>query len=207
MNDVALARPNNGSNRTKLCWRFARTISWVAHPLAFVSTSLAIVVLLKLANRVGLSILLALFVSVVLPTALLLFRGVRSGRWSDGDVSIRSERMHFYPGAIVFSAAGVAALLFLHAPDFMMRGALITLALLVLAALANFRTKLSLHALFAFYCALILLRVYWLAGVIGLLVALLVFWSRLYLRRHDLPEMLTGTLFGVSGGIVAAWWP
>jgi hypothetical protein len=39
-----------------------------------------------------------------------------------------------------------------------------------------------------------------------LALALLVFWSRLYLQRHDLPEMLTGTLLGVVGGIATAWW-
>src|ERR1019366_4993893 len=43
-------------------------------------------------------------------------------------------------------------------------------------------------------------------GVIALALALLVFWSRLYLQRHDVPEMLTGTLLGMAGGVVTAWW-
>jgi hypothetical protein len=166
--------------------RLARAISWVGHPLVFVTWSVGVVVALRLPNRVGVTVLLALILSVILPTAVLLFRGVRSGRWSDADVSVRTERNRFYPLAIPISALGVSMLWFLHAPAFMARGALVTLGLLVLAALANFRIKLSLHALFAF---------------------LLVFWSRLYLQRHDLPEMLTGTLLGIGGGVAAAWWP
>jgi hypothetical protein len=44
-------------------------------------------------------------------------------------------------------------------------------------------------------------------GTLALVCALLVFWSRLYLQRHDLLEMLAGALLGISGGIAAAWWP
>jgi len=77
----------------------------------------------------------------------------------------------------------------------------------VLAALANFWIKFSLHALFAFFCAVILFRVQPVFGAIALALALLVFWSRLYLQRHDLPEMLAGTLLGIGGGVAAAWWP
>jgi hypothetical protein len=188
-------------------WRIARAISWIGHPLVFVTLSLGVIVSLRLANRVGLSVLIALLVSVIVPTAFLLFRGVRSGRWSDADVSIRTERTHFYPRAIFLSLCGLAALWFLHAPGFVARGAFVTFALLVIAAVINQRMKLSLHAMFAFYCALILFAVDWSAGLVAGLLALLVFWSRLHLGRHDLPEMLVGTLLGLAGGIAAAWWP
>lgn len=186
--------------------RFARIISWIGHPLVFITASITIVVALQLANRTGLVVLATLLVSVILPTALLLFRGVRSGRWSDADVSVRTERTHFYPRAIAFSALAMAALWLMRAPDFILRGAIVTFVLLLLAAIANFRIKLSLHALFAFYCSVILFRMGTAIGIFALVFALLVFWSRLYLQRHDLPEMVTGALFGIVGGIAAAWW-
>jgi len=53
----------------------------------------------RLANRSGLAVLLVLFVLVILPTALPLFMGVRSGRWSHADISVRTERHRFYPVA------------------------------------------------------------------------------------------------------------
>jgi hypothetical protein len=207
MNEVGLVSPPDRSSPLNARARLARAVSWIGHPLVFVTLSVGIVIALRLPNRVGVTVLLALLLSVIFPTALLLFRGVRSGRWSDADVSVRKERNRFYPMAIPISALGVSILWFLRAPAFMARGAFVTLGLLVVAAIANFRIKLSLHALFAFYCVVILFRVQPAFGVIALALALLVFWSRLYLQRHDVPEMLTGTLLGMAGGVVTAWWP
>src|SRR4051794_27232146 len=130
--------------------RFARAISWIGHPLVFVSISLGIIVSMRLANRVGVSVLLALVLAVVLPTAIMLFCGVKSGRWSDADVSIRTERVRFYPPAILLSLGGIATLSVLHAPGFVLRGALVTLALLVVAAFLNRVIKVSLHGMFSF---------------------------------------------------------
>ena len=190
----------------KSATQFARAVSWMGHPLVFVTVSVGIVVVSRLTRRDALSILLVLFVSVILPMALLLFGGVRSGRWSDADVSARTERKRFYPAAIPLLGIGIVALWSLRASNFVLRGALVTFALFILAAIANFRIKLSLHALFAFYCSVILFRINPLFGGVACALAITLFWSRLYLQRHDLAEMLTGTLLGLGGGIVAAWW-
>jgi hypothetical protein len=187
--------------------KLARAISWIGHPLVFVIVAVGLIVSSALPNRAGLAVLLALFVSVILPTALLLIGGVRSGRWSDADVSVRSERTRFYPIAIPISASGVVAMWLVHAPGFILRGALATFALFVIAAVINLGNKLSLHALFAFYCTMILFRINALFGALAFIMAALVFWSRLHLRRHDLTEMLIGTTLGIVGGVFAAWWP
>jgi hypothetical protein len=184
---------------------FARWVSWIGHPLVFISLSVAIIIVLRVANRAGLTLWVTLFVTVILPMAFLLFWGARSGRWSDLDVSVRVERARFYPRAIPISAMAVIALWVLRAPAFALRGALVTLFLLVVAALVNFRIKLSLHALFAFYSAIILIMVNPVAGAIAFALAFLVFWSRLYLRRHDLLEMLVGTSLGLLGGLITTW--
>jgi len=94
----------------KSATQFARAVSWMGHPLVFVTVSVGIVVVSRLARRDALSILLVLFVSVILPMALLLFGGVRSGRWSDADVSERTERKRFYPVAIPLLGIGIVAL-------------------------------------------------------------------------------------------------
>ena len=186
---------------------FARAISWIGHPLIFIPISLVIVVSTRLPPRVGLPILGALFVCVIVPTAVLLFAGVRSGRWRDADVSVREERRRFYPWAIPFSAIGTLAIWLMRAPTFILRGAIVTLALFVLAAIINLRLKISLHILFAFYCAVVLLRLGAPFGVSACILAALVFWSRLFLGRHTLIEAITGGSLGVAGGIVTAWWP
>jgi hypothetical protein len=183
----------------------ARCVSWIGHPLVFISLSVTIIIILRLANRAGLALLLTLLVTLFLPMALLLFWGARTGRWSDADVSIRSERVRFYPRAIPISAMAVIALWLLGAPAMALRGALVTLFLLLVAALVNFRIKLSLHALFAFYSAIILFVIHPVVGAIAFALAFLVFWSRLYLERHDLLEMLVGASLGLLGGLVTAW--
>jgi len=90
----------DGQLRLKPSGRFARAISWIGHPLVFVTVSVGLVISARISNRTGFIILLTLFVSVILPTAILLFGGVRSGRWSDADVSVRAQRIRFYPIAI-----------------------------------------------------------------------------------------------------------
>ena len=184
---------------------FARWVSWIGHPLIFITLSVATIVILRAANRTGLAVFLTLVVTVILPMALLLFWGTWSGRWSDPDVSVRAERAQFYPRAIPISAAALIALWLLRAPAFALRGALVTLLLLAAAALINFRIKLSLHALFDFYSAVVLFVVNPVAGGVAFALAFLVFWSRLYLKRHDILEMVVGTSLGLIGGLVTAW--
>jgi membrane-associated phospholipid phosphatase len=185
---------------------FARLISWIGHPLVFVLVSVGIVVGTQLNLQAGLPILLALLLATVVPTGILLFAGVRTGRWSDSDVSIRKERQRFFPWAVPFSLAGVLAMWWIRAPGYIIRGGVVTLALFLISWVVNFSLKLSLHALFAFYCAVILFRISPACGAIALVLAVMVVWSRLYLRRHTPLELIAGILLGVIGGFVAGWW-
>lgn len=187
--------------------KVARAISWIGHPLVFVTISVAIVVITQLSSRVALPILATLLISVIVPTAILLVAGVRSGRWQDADVSVHEERKRFYPWAIAISTLGTLATWVIRAPSFILRGGLVTLALFVVAGAINYRLKISLHALFASYCTVILFRIGIGCGIIALLLAILVFWSRIFLGRHTLAEMVAGCGLGLSGGIIAAWWP
>jgi hypothetical protein len=196
---------SSGKTDLKRLLVLARWVSWIGHPLVFISLSIAVIIILRLANRAGLALLLTLLVTLILPMAVLLFWGARTGRWSDADVSIRAERVRFYPRAMPISAIAVIALWLLRAPAMALRGAAVTLFLLLVAALVNLRIKLSLHALFAFYSAIILFVVHPFAGSIAFVLAFLVFWSRLYLGRHDLLETLAGASLGLLGGLVTVW--
>ena len=184
----------------------ARLISWIGHPLVFVLASVAVVVGTQLGPRTGLPILLALLLSTLVPTAILLLSGVRSGRWSDADVSIRKERQRFFPWAVPFSVAGVIAMWWMRAPAYIIRGGLVTLGLFLVSWLVNFSLKLSLHALFAFYCAIILFRIGPIWGAVAFVLAILVAWSRLFLQRHTGIELIVGIALGLIGGLIVGWW-
>jgi membrane-associated phospholipid phosphatase len=184
---------------------FARFISWIGHPLAFVAASVAVVVGTQLGMHAGLPILLALLLSTLVPTAILLLSGLHSGRWSDADVSVRKERERFFPWAVPFSLAGVIVMYLIHAPAYIIRGGVVTFALFLASWIINSFLKLSLHALFGFYCAMILFRIGAGWGTIAFLLAILVAWSRLFLHRHTPGELITGIALGLIGGFVTGW--
>src|SRR6266852_2486252 len=139
--------------------RLAILVSWIGHPLVFVTISVGIVMTTQLASRAAIPLLAALFLSLIAPTGLLLFFGVRSGRWGDADVSVREERKRFYPIAIPLSALGTIVMWLANAPRYILRGGVVTLLLLISAAIINHWSKISLHTLFAIYCTVILFRV------------------------------------------------
>ena len=188
-----------------LARRIATIVSWVGHPLVFVTISVGIVLATQLASRRAIGLIGALFLAVIAPTGLLLFFGVRSGRWGDADVSVREERKRFYPIAIPLSALGTMMMWLANAPSYILRGGVITLLLLMSAAIINHWSKISLHTLFATYCTVILFRVNLFCGSAALILAALVFWSRLFLSRHTISENISGVALGVVGGIATAW--
>jgi hypothetical protein len=94
----------------------------------------------------------------------------------------------------------------MRAPGYIIRGGMVTLGLFLVSWLVNFSLKLSLHALFAGYCTIILFRIGPIWGVIALVLAVLVAWSRLFLRRHTRIELAAGIMLGLIGGFVAGWW-
>lgn len=188
-----------------LARRIATIVSWAGHPLVFVTISVGIVLATQLASRRAIGLIGALFLAVIAPTGVLLFLGVRSGRWRDADVSVREERKRFYPIAIPLSALGTIVMWLANAPRYILRGGVITLLLLIAAAITNHWSKISLHTLFATYCTVILFRVNLLCGSTALILAGLVFWSRLFLSRHTISENISGVALGAIGGIATAW--
>jgi hypothetical protein len=188
-----------------LARRLATIVSWIGHPLVFVTVSVGIVLATQLASRKAIGLIGALFLAVIAPTGVLLFLGVRSGRWRDADVSVREERKRFYPIAIPLSALGTIVMWLANAPRYILRGGVITLLLLIAAAITNHWSKVSLHTLFATYCTVILFRVDLFYGSVALILAALVFWSRLFLSRHTISENISGVALGAVGGIATAW--
>lgn len=185
--------------------RIATIVSWAGHPLVFVTVSVGIVLATQLASPRAIGLIGALFLAVIAPTGVLLFLGVRSGRWRDADVSVREERKRFYPIAIPLSALGTIVMWLANAPRYILRGGVITLLLLIAAAITNHWSKVSLHTLFATYCTVILFRVNLFCGSAALILAALVFWSRLFLSRHTIFENISGVALGAVGGIATAW--
>lgn len=144
------------------------------------------------------------FAIVILPLLTFLLIRVRAGRYQDMDVSIREDRHLLYGFSGISFILLIALLALLQAPLIVQRSLQAALLAVALGAVINrLATKLSLHALAMAGSSSILFSVSPLAGLILGVISLLVGWSRIYLRRHTLLEVVLGWLVGILA--VATW--
>ena len=146
------------------------------------------------------SLLLILVVSV--PLLILIGRNVRSGAWTNYDVSVRTQRSGLYWPALILTALLATYLWRSGSNPDLMRGTVVAVCMMAAAMLINRWLKVSLHMTFGAFCAVILAWRYPGATIpLGLALALLA-WSRLTLKRHTWPEVYIGAILGCLAG---AW--
>src|SRR5437762_186397 len=126
----------------------ARWVSIIAHPFVMVAL-LTTVPALRQSPRAAVGSVLLVVVGVVMPLAVLMFRQVRHGRWSNVDASKPSERPVLFVVAIAALVAVLGWLLLNDPRSFLVRGMLVTAGLFLVAALLTRWVKLSLHVAFA----------------------------------------------------------
>ncbi len=139
----------------------------------------------------------------VLVVGAFVYYGVKKGFFTNLDVSDRRQRpkLFLFTGAACFLY--LLLVIFFNGPKIIFVG-LATLFLgIILAEIINTRVKASMHlAIFsAFATALGILNggIFW--GLI--LLAPVVAWSRLILKRHTPREVVVGTIFGISVVLIA----
>lgn len=185
------------SSTTLSTW-LARALSIAGHPLAVIPLTIAATT----RNWLWTALVAA---TTTLPLVLLISRNVRRGRWSDFDVSRRDQRLGLYRAGIPLLLLAAALLLLAGASPRMLRALLAAALLLASGALGHRFLKISMHMMFAAFCAVILVRFH--PGTAAAVVAflLLVGWSRLHLGRHTRTEVAVGTLLGAAAGALAVF--
>jgi membrane-associated phospholipid phosphatase len=182
--------------------RLAIVLSAVGSPFVLLPVTVLLVSLRTASPARAVAFAGALACLGVVPLALVIRRRVRAGRWSDHDVSNPSHRRGFYPVAIGVSAGTALAMWLLGAPGIVVRGVLVTIVLLALGLTLVRWSKISLHASISAFCAVTLAAVsMWVAGG-ALLFATAVGWSRIWLGRHTLWQVLSGAALGAAGGCI-----
>ncbi len=138
-------------------------------------------------------------VIVIVPSTLFILWNVRTGRFSDRDVSDAKERRQLYIMGLVCVVVYMALCYFFYALWIvlaMMWGLL--LSQVVAASINRFVTKISIHTIGAVGSATIL---FWIAPVWGLvvgLIALALSWSRTYLGHHSRQQVLLGWIVAIT---------
>ncbi len=175
-------------------YRFARIISWILSPL--------IVLLVVIIKAIGLVpgtqleklyMLLIVILFGIVPSLLALLYLKINGHVSDWSISNRYERFTFIPLVILFGLITMLVLQITNLPHlFSLLFILLTGGLLF--GVSTFITKVSAHAGAAMLGFMYLLHWYGARYMWVFILVVLVSWSRIYLRRHTLTQVLLGIL-------------
>ena len=187
---------------TSILSKAAKAISVIGHPFVLLTLTVLIAVFSTASLERAVTIGAATVLLTVFPLLLIIRRKVSAGKWSDHDVSDASERRSFYPIALLISAVSFIIFYLLNFPRALLVGILVSFALLIVAMLINRRSKISLHQIFAVYFAVSLFAVGAWIGAGFLLLAAMVGWSRVHLKRHTFEQVLSGAALGAIAGIV-----
>lgn len=146
-----------------------------------------------------------LMLAIVLPTAYVIALRLR-GRVTDIQLPERAQRLRPYLFAIVCMACSAALMHLGRAPRPLQSVALAGSAQFALMLLITLRWKISAHSASVgslFAIAHGLLGTF--ALPLGMLIPL-VGWSRVYLRRHDVLQVVAGGLLGVIVTLMVFAW-
>lgn len=125
---------------------------------------------------------------------------VGRGRWAHVDASGRSERRSLNRFLLVALLLATLLAAGLGQSRELMLGLGLSTALVAFAMLTARWWKLSLHMAFVVYAALLLFATAWWIGMIGIVFAALVAWSRLALGRHVPRDLVAGGAAGALAG-------
>lgn len=183
----------------------ARVVSIIGHPVVLLLVAALIAASTRGASLQQLRLIggaLAIVGVIVLGFSWLQ---VRAGHWSHVDASIRNERASLNVFLAVLLLLSAALLWFLTRRPSMSVALALAGALIVTALLIARWVKVSLHAAFAAFATALLWPIK-LAVIAGVLVTVVVVWSRLVLGRHVAADVVAGLLLGMAaGGAYQVW--
>lgn len=178
----------------------ARAISLLGHPLAVLP-----VAAMLLAGKQGAAAQAAWIGVGLLAFAVLVLAGswrqVRAGRWAHVDASEPHERRTLNLWLLCAMAPG-AAVAWWQGNGVLAAGLGVSAGVILVALLLARWCKLSLHVAFAVLATMMVSEAWPWAGLVGVVFACLVAWSRLVLQRHRPRDLVVGALAGGVAGLV-----
>ena len=132
----------------------------------------------------------------VLPYALIL-RGVRRGRLTDRNISLRQQRVRFAAVAIASILTGLTLLAAFDAPAEMVALQASIAVGVACGWVITLWWKISVHAAIAAGAATVLLLVFGLALLVVWPLVALIAWSRVQVGDHTPAQVLAGIALGI----------
>ena len=138
---------------------------------------------------------LPLFLLTALPISIWIFWNVKTGKYSNMDVSNRVQRKSLY----FFIIAAIAGYLLYDFAvnknaDLIM---VFIIVLLIVMQISNYFIKSSMHTAFNVFVAALFFAESALLGIIWAVIAILVGITRVILKRHTAKEVVTGAAIAI----------
>jgi membrane-associated phospholipid phosphatase len=178
--------------------RVARLVGELLSPPPILAV-LALVVAWDSSPTLGMAILwggIAAVSASVLPYALIL-RGVRRGRLSDKNISLREQRIRFAGVAITSIMTGLAVLAAFDAPAEMVALQASIAVGVACGWVITLWWKISVHAAIAAGAATVLVLVFGPALLVVWPLVALIAWSRVQVGDHTPAQVLAGVALGI----------
>lgn len=139
----------------------------------------------------GLKKFFLLVIVLIFPIFLWIFKRVKSGKYTDADVSNREERKTLY--YFIIAALSVYIIINYFIYNSLDPVMLYLLLLLFVMQISNLFIKSSMHTALNIFTAALFFSQNHVFGIIWLLVSIIVGFTRIILKKHSLQEVLSGT--------------
>jgi membrane-associated phospholipid phosphatase len=183
-------------------YRISQIISNLGHPIVLGIVAAIYVNFREFEFQKALNLTLLLLFCCVVPLLGYLTYKIKKGEFKDFDVSDKDKRQKLYVFLLLLLALFSGYIFWSQDSKLIKSGVVPVYLLILFSYLINFRFKISLHTSFSFMLAVMMIEVDNSAAFTLLLFALLIGYSRLYLKRHKMPEVALGALLGVLLGLM-----
>lgn len=179
--------------------RIARSLSNILSPVT-ISLPFVFLVAFYHAQSILTALLYTCLVLVFLTFGPMVYVlvGVRIGKFTDADVSVRSQRFGPFLFGIISALIGLAVLFFTHGPKNLQTLLLITVISGIVMFVITLWWKISIHASSLAAAATLLTALYGSILLIAFVLLIAVCWSRVVLRRHTLGQVIAGSLVSIA---------
>jgi membrane-associated phospholipid phosphatase len=183
--------------------KIAKIISVIGHPLLTIPLFIMVTLFHFEAFESALRISALIAIGLIMPVGYSMYRKSKKGEYTNFDVSDRVQRQRWYLLPIVLLSVLTAILYLTHQPLSLCYGMLCGLLLLICSSFTNQFLKVSLHTAYSFYIVVLAWQMVGIKiGIVFILLAIIVSWSRWVLKRHSIIELILGCFFGVLFGLL-----
>ncbi|CAM2990338.1 ABC transporter permease [Chryseobacterium flavum] len=176
--------------QSSLIHKISKVISDFFNPLVSLIIFFIYMSIRKYSFNDSLLYFLPILLMIIIPVIIWLVWNVRTGRYTNMDVSNRQQRKTLY---IFIAVCVITYLIFNYIRngyiDFVM---LFILILLFTLQISNLYIKSSMHTAFNIFVAALFFSLDWKTGLIWLGIAVLVGITRIILKRHTVKEVFMG---------------